>query len=220
VSVKIIAKNFSTGAGYDLQVLETGASLRDYLEALNNFILEGQLTRSRGTQSQCAGCDLCCHERIPLTLVDIYQLKRGLAELGQDLALADIIKRYTNVKAEGSVIDITLGQTELGECLFLETENKKCTIYNHRPLVCQTYICAPLSQRAERLRETIVNLGEDQLVKWCLQNIPEAELYHEAWEPEVNPADWIDTPFQGKEDYDEVLIKEICPPRLWQALLR
>lgn len=218
LSIKIFPKKFYSGLGYDLQVLNEKASIQDYLDALNEYLLEGNLTRRRGRQVQCEGCDVCCAERIPLTIIDIYLLQQGLKEQGFDLSWEEIIKKYTYVRAEGRVVDITLGQDEDGKCLFLNKKQGKCTIYRYRPLVCQTYICAPTSRKAEKLRECITNVGEDQLVKWCLENIPEEQLYHELWEPEVQREDWVDTPFKDKTTYAEILLKEVCPRKLWKEL--
>lgn len=218
MGVKILPKKFPSGWGYDLQVLDEEVTVQDYLDALNKYIIEGNLTRKRGHQGFCEGCDTCCAEPIPLTSIDIYRLQQGLKEQGLEVSWEQIIKRYTYVRAEGPVVDITLGQDAVGKCLFLDKELGKCTIYEYRPLVCQTYICAPVSRRAEALREIITNVGEDELVKWCLDNIPEEQLYHEWWEPQVRREDWQDTPFNNKLSYGEVRLKELCSPWIWKKL--
>lgn len=219
MAVIIVQKEYPSGRGYDVKITGPGVSLQEYMEALNAFIEESLLDRRRGAVKQCAGCDTCCAERIPLTLIDIYSLQKGLLEiLGVKIALVDIIKRYAYVKAEGKNIDIMLAQNFAGKCVFLDQQHKKCTIYHYRPFTCQTYICSPLSKRAAKLRERIVNAGEDQLVKWCLENMDEQELYHEVYEAEIDPADWPDTPFRDKQSYAEVQLQEICPPKFWQEL--
>ncbi|MDS1029616.1 YkgJ family cysteine cluster protein [Bacillota bacterium LX-D] len=218
MSIKVLPKNFSKGIGYDLQVANEDATVQDYLDAINQYILEGNFTRLRQQVKQCEGCEGCCAERIPLTIIDLYNLQKAL-ELGQgELPMDKIISKYTYVQAEGPVVDIALGQNSAGNCLFLDPKEKRCTIYGNRPLVCQTYICAPASPRAQKLREKIVNMGEDQLVKWCLENIPQDRLFHEAWEPRVRIEDWENTPFADKKNYSEVPLKNICPPKFWQAL--
>jgi hypothetical protein len=218
MSVKIITKSFPQGKGYDLQIMDEKASLQDYLGALNKHILEAELTRTRQKVNKCEGCDGCCSERIPLTSIDVYMLQQGLKPKGETKTLAEIIRRYAYVQAEGRVVDITLARNEDGKCVFLNPDTKKCRIYPFRPLVCQTFICCPVSSRARRLRETVVNQGEDQLVKWCLSNIPWDKLFNEVWEPEISLADWEDTPFRDRFTYGSVLIKDICKPELWQQL--
>jgi len=218
MTVKIITKSFFQGIGYDIQIINEQASLQDYLEALNKHILEAELTRTRQKVNHCEGCDSCCSERIPLTIIDVYMLQQGLMVQGETRTLAEIIRRYAYVQAEGRAVDITLARNENGKCVFLNPDTKKCRIYPFRPLVCQTFICCPVSLRARRLREAVVNQGEDQLVKWCLTYIPWNNLFNEVWEPKISLADWEDTPFKDRITYDSVLIKDVCDPELWQQL--
>jgi Fe-S-cluster containining protein len=193
MAVKVIAKTFLDRIGYDLQIVDENASLQDYLEALNQHFLEGELTRTRYATSKCEGCDSCCSERIPLTNIDILMLQKGLEAQGEKRALEEVVRRYAYVVAEGSVVDITLARDELGRCIFLNPETRKCKIYSFRPLVCQTFICSPSTSAARELRQTVVNLGEDQLVKWCLTNIPWERLFNQVWEPEISLDDWENT---------------------------
>lgn len=217
--VKIISKAFPAGIGYDIQVTDQQASLLDYLEALNEYILKGKLTRTRQNTDQCEGCDGCCAERIPLTMVDLYMLQQALQKQGENRTLEQVLRRYAYVKAEGRVVDITLARDEAGRCVFFDPATNKCTIYSFRPLVCQTFICCLASDRARKLREEIVNSGEDQLVKWSLTNIAWDSLFNELWEPDISLEDWEDTPFKNKHSYGEILIKDLCSPDLWQKLL-
>lgn len=218
MTVKIITKTFPQGKGYDLEIINEEASLQDYLEALNEHILKGNLTRTRQNIDMCEGCDGCCSERIPLTNIDVQMLQQGLKAQGEIRTLAEVVRRYTYVQVEGSVVDITLARNEEGTCVFLNPETKRCGIYPFRPLVCQTFICCPTSPRARALRETVVNKGEDQLVKWCLTNVAWDKLFNEIWEPDISLEDWDDTPFKDKLTYALVPIKDVCTPKLWKKL--
>jgi len=219
MSVKIISKSFPQGKGYDIQILNEQANLQDYLEALNEYILKEDLTRTRKNVDNCEGCDGCCAERIPLTSIDVYRLQEGLKARGEMRSFSEVIRRYAYVQAEGNVVDITLARNEDGSCVFLNPKSKRCEIYVYRPLVCQTFICCPASFRARALRETVVNQGEDQLVKWCLTNVPWEKLFNEVWKADIVLEDWVDTPFKDKLTYASVRIRDLCPPKLWENLL-
>ncbi|MDI6709942.1 MAG: YkgJ family cysteine cluster protein [Bacillota bacterium] len=203
--------------GYDLFVADPEATVGDYLAALNRAIEELPLDRGRARRRECKGCDRCCAERLPLTAVDARVLRRatGAPTLSAFLAL------YGHVLVDGRAVDITLARREDGRCCFLDCGTRTCRLYTARPLVCQTFICSPQTKRARRLREVLVNKGEDELVRQWLGE-PGATgrepLIHEGYSPRVRAADWPATPFAGCEGYDEILLREVCPPGIWREL--
>ncbi|MEW6423252.1 MAG: YkgJ family cysteine cluster protein [Bacillota bacterium] len=77
--VFVLTRNFRGVPGYDLVIRDPGATVQDYLDALNAAIARLPLRRNRrrGTQD-CAGCDRCCAERAPLTIVDCLRLREAL----------------------------------------------------------------------------------------------------------------------------------------------
>lgn len=213
--------------GYDLWVADDMATVQDYLNALNEAIRRIPFYRSRSNRRRCKGCDRCCAERIPLTWIDVCMLKRALPSNGWETGgrgeVGQIIRRVGYVTVIGPVVDITLRRDEDGCCIFLDRQRRICKVYRFRPLVCQTFICCPSSQRAVKLRETVVNKGEDELVRqWLLEarKLGTAPLYDEGRKPRPNLKDWPPTPFTGKEEYRQILLRDVCSPVLWRKLRR
>lgn len=198
-------------------VTDRQATVQDYLESMNRFIEEQQGKRDiLSCNAACQGCGGCCSERIPLTSVDFFKLA------GQQ-ALLTYLERYAYISLDGPAVDISLYPGGYGPCVFLDEETNLCRVYDHRPLVCQTYICIPSTGRAQQLRQTIVNVGEDELVRlWLLEGELSKQplVYHEACEPAASLADYPTSPFTGKHSYTQVLLREICSPALWAEILR
>lgn len=202
--------------GYDVCVADPTASVQDYLDAVNTAIENGRLFRGRAERQDCMGCDLCCAERVPLTSIDVLQLRRHLVPKD---SVTEFIRKAGYVYVDGAAVDITLGFDRRGRCRFLDKERKLCRVYAHRPLVCQTFICCPQTRRARRLRECIVNRGEDELVRlWLLENGDRNVrwLIDEAVRtPAISLDDWPMGPFSGKTAFADIMLKDVCPPKLW-----
>ncbi|MHB8172259.1 MAG: YkgJ family cysteine cluster protein [Thermincolia bacterium] len=206
-----------SGNGFDLKIKSEKATLQGYLDVINQFIEKAELTRTRQKVTTCEGCPSCCSERIPLTSIDVEILRNGLGRLG----FADFINRYCHVVVDGPTVDIMLATKITGECILLQ-EDGRCAQYPYRPLVCQTFICCPTSPKADKLRESVVNMGEDELVRrWFTEGLsPNGELIiHEAWNPELNRDDWQVNPFSGKNCYQDILLIDICSDKLWKSLM-
>lgn len=204
--------------GYDLWVADPAASVGDYLQALNRAIEELPLDRERARRGVCKGCDRCCAERLPLTSIDVLLLCQatGVPSLPAFLAL------YGHVLVDGRVVDITLARRDDGYCCFLDPSTRTCRLYAARPLVCQTFICCPHTKRARRLREAVVNKGEDELVRQWFAETSKAgrePVIHEGYDPRPQASDWPATPFAGRINYGDVLLREVCPSGVWRELL-
>jgi len=224
--VKVIPVKIKNKTGYDIQITDSTATVQDYLDALNYAILREPLARTRapGKGKKCYGCDLCCGERIPLTLPDALALSALLAQRAGSSnvqnssasnfpQLQKFLARYGYVLVEGRAVDITLRLDEDGFCPFLDRKRRLCTVYEARPLVCQTFICCPQTRRARDLRSAIVNTGEDELVRqWLLATTQTGKppLIHEALEPDLRLEDWKATAFASKINYSQVFLKDIC----------
>ena len=140
-------------------------------------------------------------------------------ESGASLHLDEFFKRFTYVAVSGRAVDISLSRKPDERCLFLDKESKRCLQYEKRPFVCRTYLCTNYSRRLTRLRGAIVNSGEDELVRlWLLTATNDKYIMHEALEPAINPADWPENVWTGKQHFDEVIIKDIVSPALWADL--
>ncbi|MDX9872576.1 MAG: YkgJ family cysteine cluster protein [Clostridia bacterium] len=216
ISLLPYVKNGHTGI--DIQIVSPDAVVSDYLEALDGYILQGGFTRLRAETSQCEGCVTCCGERMPLTSIDAFMLQKALAP---DLSLGQFLNRYAYVAVSGRMVDILLSRAADEQCLFLDRKDLRCAGYRDRPLVCRTYICAPLSPRAQKLRQEITNTGEDELVRLWVQGYLQGEnQIHEAADPEVRPEDWSKSAWTGKTAYREVLLREILSPKLLADLMK
>lgn len=199
--------------GYDVRVNSEQATVQDYIDAVCHFIEHSGCFRSRSPNLQtCMGCDTCCQERIPVTLVDAVRLS--------DAELASVLGKDLHVFVEDRVVDITMGLDEAGRCRRLDPDTKLCRNYTNRPLVCRTYICCPTSQRAGQLREEIVNSGEDELVRSWFKTAGKsgALIIHEAVSPQPDIRDYERTPFSGAVDYGKVFLRDICTRLLWSKL--
>lgn len=216
--VVVLPKQFGKTTGYDLVVTGRQASVQDYLDALNRAVEVLPLSRSRKKTAGCAGCDLCCGERAPLTWPDMLRIEKHLGFSGD---LQHLLDRVGNIAVDGPVVDITLRRGEDGRCSFLDRERRLCTIYPARPLVCQTFICCSGTSRAAGVRKWVVNLGEDELVRqWLKRAVEEGlePLYHEGRRPGLRLDDWRPNAFSGKKKYRQVLLREILPAGLWKQV--
>lgn len=186
------------GFGYDVEIADKGATLAQYIDALDSF-LDAKV-------APCLGCDNCCYQRIPLILPDIYQYAGK-----EPKSIADFLEKRCAVTKLGAALDIRLAQGENGICTFLDRDNQRCTDHLHRTMVCHTYICLPQTPRARELREHLINQGEDALAAELLTMglLPQFKEMAQVYTP--NP-DW-----SGK-DYHEILIQRAVPGELWAEL--
>lgn len=213
--VKVIPTMVKGRWGYDITIEGDDATVQDYIDGLDDFIEQEKCFRSRNQGAQtCFACNLCCQERIPVTIVDALKLGGG--------DLAKSLTKLLHVYVEEMVVDITMGLDDRGRCRFLDPEKGICSYYSNRPLVCHTFICCPSTTEAKQLREEIVNAGEDELVRsWFgIKGSDGLPPIHEAFQPQADIRDYAQTPFFGRTNYNQVKLKEICSPKLWQKLIR
>lgn len=213
-NVEAVPISINGQTGYDIRILSEEATVQDYIDAIERFIEEGQCFRSRvpGLET-CFACDLCCQERIPVTLVDALNLKKG--------SLRDTFEKYFYVYVEDRIVDITMRLNSQGRCCNLDSGKSLCADYHRRPLVCRTFICCPSTGNAKSLREVIVNCGEDELVRsWFRLKGPDGIIINEAFSPRPDPADYPKTAFYGSTKYSRVKLKNICSTRLWEKIYR
>lgn len=224
MKVQVLPKQFKTGAGYDVRVTDETATVQDYLDAVNAYIDDGNLIRGENLTA-CKGCDGCCWERVPLTCIDVLNMQKSpaiqTALTGNKPALSEFLSKFAHVYVDGPAVDIAFGQKAHGSCLWLDETAGACQHYPFRPLVCQTFICAPSTRRAQELRSAVINHGMDELVRQAVLTAHTAGaplVMHEACKPAVNPADWPENPFSGKTGYTQVLLRDLCNDKLWDDL--
>lgn len=197
--------------GYDVQILDASATVRDYLDALNRFQDE--------KVAPCLGCSGCCWERAPLTAPDIFTYGEMLfgGEIS-DRPIRRFLESYGIVYVKEGMVDIILRRDDEGACIFLDKQHHQCKHHRLRSLVCQTYICLPKSRRAAELRGQLVNAGENELVRrYALE-------YH-GQPPHVDegggPVDWEayeGKGFADKTSFDDILLRDVVDEALWKRL--
>ena len=185
------------GFAYDVHMISEDATIGDYIRLLDEFLDE--------KVAPCLGCDLCCSQRIPLTLPDIYTYAGKEKE-----SIAAFMKENAEIRFNGKAVDIKLAQRNDDSCIFLDRENHKCSNHIHRSLTCHTYICLPQTERARNLRDELINQGEDALTaalfEWkLLEDEGRKENYP------INPA------WHGK-NFDEIKLKDVLSPSVYTAL--
>lgn len=194
VAVSLLATE--DGFAYDVAIHSEDATIGDYMRSLNQFLSE--------RAAPCFGCDLCCRQRIPLTLPDYYRYCDG-----NDAE--DFLTELAVVVKEGGCLDIRLRQSATESCLFLDEERQCCRHYQRRGLVCQTYICLPQTARSRALRETLINEGEDALLGHLLAR---GHLTAHAALAAAYPR----RPTWEGKTYDEIRLYDVIPDQLWQQL--
>ncbi len=214
--LQITKNNIQGLPGYEIKIMEKKVSIQDLLDELNLFFEEGNLERlwPEGKQS-CYGCDLCCHEPLPLTSIDVRNICQA-----QGINLMDAYK-YLWAEAQDNVIDITLRRTQAGRCIFLQPDST-CSIYKNRPFLCQTYICCQTTPQIEELRSQVVNMGMDELIRASILAFSSAGKVlplNRSHNARVNIKDWGKNKFTGKNNYSNILLKNVLSSDLFKHML-
>lgn len=200
--------------GYDVELLQETATLAQYLAGLNAL--------QEKYFDQCYGCDGCCWERAPLNGIDILRYVKAMwPEEMEKAPYGFFLKNYAHVHNADGILDISLKRGADGACVFLNKEKKCCNTHQCRSLVCQSYICIPQTERAELLRQQIVNAGIDDLARRFYLECKKQEkpfFVHSGDAGAINLADYPENGFSGKTDYDQVLLKDVITADLLAAL--
>lgn len=218
--VVIIPYGKGNMAGMDVVVKDNETTIADLSQALEDFILNGIFKRTRAQLDICEGCDLCCQERIPLTSVDAVVLKEKVA---LESSWQYFFKKYCYIVVQGPSVDISLALDGDDKCNLLQRDFKKCLHYQWRPFACRTYICTYLSPLLRELRDIVVNTGEDELVRLWLEAAEDGDgelIIHEALDPCVEPGEWLESIWTGKSRYNQIFLKDLCPPDLWTQIYK
>lgn len=202
--------------GYGLKIVDINLSIQDLLTEVNQFFEKGKIERlwPEGC-SDCFGCDLCCHEPLPVTSIDVENISRA-----KNVSFTDAFK-YLRVETRDNIVDITLKRTRNNRCVFLNKDGI-CSIYKYRPFICQTYICCQTEDAVEELRSQVVNQGMDELIRTSIiafKNEGRDLPVNYGKQGSINLEDWHKNCFTGKHNYAEVALKNVLSANCMKALL-
>lgn len=214
--IKVFLAEFDDGQfGYDLQIIDTTATVGDYLAAVEEF--------QSATLADCFGCDGCCHERVPLMLCDFY-FSAYHANGGESLA-EWLQQSGARLEFCGPAVDLQLCRRANGACFWLNEEQKCCSAHTFRTFACRSHCCLTKSDRAEALRAVIINSGEDELVRRLLAELAAANkqdfLPGLSRLADVDPADYLPNGFSNLAgaDWRSAKLRDFADDELWADLL-
>ncbi len=86
-----------------------------------------------GLQFQCTQCGACCSGQPGYVWVDRSEIKAMAFEMGMD-AVTFARKFVRKVGPDKSLIEYPDG-----DCIMLDRQTRKCTVYRARPIQCRTW---------------------------------------------------------------------------------
>ncbi len=194
----------------DLRILDAQATLADFLAELEAFAAQHL--------ADCRGCDACCQERAPLIAADIPALAKLLP--ASPFPAHSVCAAFAELSVTEGVSDIQLKRSHDNACGFLDRKGRFCQAHPSRPFVCRSHFCLPRSPRIEALRESIVNLGENELTRLLLaeEALGAPPLDGLPLSQRLEPTDYQQSPQRDCQTYGEILLKNNVSAELWSAL--
>lgn len=197
--------------GCDIAVYDDTTSLADFLFAMDAF--------AEQYIADCRGCDGCCKERAPLIAADIAALGTLLPE--NTFPVHAVCRAFAeiDVRRNGSV-DIYFRRLQNGACNLLNQKEKICQEHACRAFVCRSHFCLPRSEAISRLREEVVNMGENELTRLLLAEELNGALpiTPKPLLEMINPADYPPNEQSGKKTYADIILREVLSEGLWQQI--
>ena len=196
--------------GCDVEVYSDDATVADFLAALDEF--------SGEYLADCRGCDGCCKERAPWIAADLPALA-ALAP-GDSFPAHRALAAFGQLAIRRGVSDICFRRAEDGPCCLLDTAGKFCTAWQSRAFVCRSHFCIPRSDKFARLREEIVNAGENELTRLLLREEEQGAepITGKPLAKSLRIEDYPANAQSGIDSYDQLLLKEILSPELWTEI--
>lgn len=105
--------------------------------------IEKLYTWRKYREGDCDNCmAYCCKLPVEVTVEDLVKMEvicdftagEPIKNIAKQLKKEGVVQRF-NLKRE----IFTLAQYENGDCLFLDQETRKCTIYDKRPTTCMNH---------------------------------------------------------------------------------
>ena len=83
---------------------------------------------------KCDMCGKCCSYEIPITILDISRVAKGL-----ELSCKEVFDKYIEREVSENSGIFKIKKKENAECVFLK--NNKCSIHDFEPNICKFYFC-------------------------------------------------------------------------------
>ena len=84
---------------------------------------------------QCTGCGRCCHGHPEYNYIEMKNREAERIRKHLKIKKADFYANYTELLPDKTM---SLRLTDKGQCVLLD-DNGHCSVYDYRPLQCQTY---------------------------------------------------------------------------------
>jgi Fe-S-cluster containining protein len=86
-----------------------------------------------GLKFKCTQCGDCCTGAPGYVWVNADEIAALAAETGDD------VERFENLYVRKVGARKSLKEFPNGDCVFFDTQSRRCTVYNGRPLQCRTW---------------------------------------------------------------------------------
>jgi hypothetical protein len=227
--------------GLDLIILEPDATLQDLVDAMQPYAgCTGGLHKLqlRGP-GDCKGCvNNCCNTSI------IAPDPIGFDRMARRVGLSAAAFLASRFDQEGLAHGVVRLQSY--PCTFL-SEDRICTIYEDRALICRLFLCCPISPALENLMQNALGAGLASLASRLRQQgllgdiNPDGyrssngrmvsyeaafDRFYRRWvarqvaEDEELPPAWDSNPFDWANSYDEMPLWAFVTARDWRVLTR
>lgn len=114
-------------------------------------MIKKQPYKDRTRSGECTACGECCGNLLPLTSAEVERIRRYVNKNG--------------IKPKNNVALFMREPTIFGDCPFLDrTREKKCLIYEVRPLICRDFRCdktgSDMTDELTKEKRYLVNMRE------------------------------------------------------------
>jgi len=213
MSIKIARKHIDGELGLVLVALGKAATVADLFIPYQHGADDPLLPKRDHPRrlAPCAGCSNSCCRRyavMPDILTVRMLQKQVFGTVGAE-TFKQVVLRYLQLKT-----DQPFAVFRGNPCPFLAGD--LCTIYENRPAYCRFFLCVPSCESLERLKGSVLLLGELALREQLISaNLEPAHWRGERWSPAGLPSL---NPFVEATSYDEVTLQSCCSEELWLEL--
>jgi hypothetical protein len=231
LTVQVFACEIEGEMGLDVAITDPNATVFDLLAAMQWATDDPRIVKPfhRQRYARCEACvnNCCKHNYITPDLVSANALA---AHLGMDLSR--FAHKYLCLSP-----DVPYPEFKHRPCPFLIAN--RCSVYEHRSLICRLYLCTPMSDRLEQLRAAVSFAGEAALKQQLLQlglgpptwsarlerqtlrqRLQRDEISQQQWRERSEQLGilWEHNPFLPGQSYQDVRLADCCTDFLWQQL--